>query len=264
VPDGQWLIAYCSFIDGGSNDPVYMQAIRESQLSSADFRNGIIPGVGHIGAWRSDVTIFNPNFETLTVDLAYHDQSGAKKGEALAVPIRAGEFLQYDDLLKQGVFGNVPDSLGMLRVTVPASITTPLFPMTFARTYNDNGSGKTYGQGIRGFAAAQANVKPGKPGLIPGVRKTGRYRTNVGLTNVTDAQVTVTVKVLDPSSGASIRESQFVLKAFESIVAPDVSLEGRENASIRVEATGGNVWAFCSIIDGGTSDPEYVEAITLQ
>ncbi|HYK06030.1 MAG TPA: PKD domain-containing protein [Thermoanaerobaculia bacterium] len=264
VPDGQWLIGYCSFIDGGSTDPVYIQAVRESVLNSPDYRNGIVPGVGHIGAWRSDVTVFNPNAFTVNVDLAYHDASGSKKGEALAVPIRGGEFLQYDDILKQGVFGNVADGLGMLRVTLPNADDTTISPMTFARTYNDNGSGKTYGQGIRGFAVAQANVKPGKPALIAGVRKNAKYRTNIGLSNVSNTEATVLVKVLDPSTGAEIRTSQFTLKALESTVAPDISLEGRENASIRVEVTGGNVWAFGSIIDKGTEDPEYVEAVPLQ
>jgi PKD repeat protein len=264
VPDGQWLIGYCSFIDGGSTDPVYIQAVRESVLNSPDYRNGIVPGVGHVGAWRSDVTVFNPNTFTVNVDLAYHDSTGAKKGEALAIPIRAGEFLQYDDILKQGVFGNVGDGLGILRVTLPSTDGTTISPMTFARTYNDNGSGKTYGQGIRGFAVAQANVKPGKPALIAGVRKNPKYRTNIGLSNVSNTEVTVLVKVLDPSSGAEIRTSPFTLKALESIVAPDISLEGRENASIRIEVTGGNVWAFGSIIDKGTEDPEYVEAVPLQ
>jgi PKD repeat protein len=264
VPDGQWLIGYCSFIDGGSTDPVYIQAVRESVLNSPDYRNGIVPGVGHIGAWRSDVTVFNPNTFTVNVDLAYHDASGAKKGEALSVPIRGGEFLQYDDILKQGVFGNVPDGLGMIRVTLPNADGSTISPMTFARTYNDNGSGKTYGQGIRGFAAAQANVKPGKPALIAGVRKNAKYRTNIGLSNVSNTEATVLVKVLDPSTGAEIRTSQFTLKALESIVAPDISLEGRENASIRVEVTGGNCWAFGSLIDEGTADPEYIEAVPLQ
>lgn len=264
VPDGQWLIAYASYIDGGSNDPVYIPAVRESELSSTDLSAGILPGVGHVGAWRSDVTIFNPNNETLVVDLAYYDQSGNKTGQASAVPIRAGEFLQYDDILKQGVFGNVNDSLGMLRVNVSSFGAGTLFPMTFARTYNDNGSGKTYGQGIRGFGAAQANVKPNKPALIPGVRKNSKYRTNIGLTNVSNSDVTASIKVLDPSTGAVVRTTQVPLKALESIVAPDISLEGRENASVRIEVTGGNVWAFASLIDAGTSDPEYISAIPMQ
>ncbi|HEX8616327.1 MAG TPA: PKD domain-containing protein, partial [Thermoanaerobaculia bacterium] len=252
VPDGQRLVAYASYIDGGSNDPVYMQAVRESELASPDFRTGILPGVGHIGDWRSDVTVFNPNSRTVTVDLAYFDGTGTKKGEAMAVPIGAGEFLQYDDVLKQGVFSNVPDGIGMLRVSVPTSIDASVFPMMFARTYSDDGSGKTFGQGIRGFAAAQANVKPNKPALIPGVRKNSKYRTNIGLTNVSDAQVSVTVRVLDSATGRSVIDMPFTLKAFESIVAPDISLGSKENASIKIEVTGGNIWAFASIIDNGT------------
>ena len=264
VPEGQWIIAYASFIDNGSADPVYLQAVRASDLASPDFRQGIVPGVGHVGAWRSDVTVFNPNSFTIAVDLAYHDATGAKKGEATNVPIRSGEFLQYDDLLHHGVFGTVPDGLGMLRVTVPATVSADVFPLTFARTYNDNGAGQTYGQGIPGIAAAKANVKPGKPALIAGVRSNGKYYTNIGMTNVTETPANVTVKVLNPISGAEVASYQFPLKAFESIVAPNVSLAGNEKASIRIEVTGGNVWAFASVIDKGTFDPEYVSATPLQ
>ncbi len=263
VPDGQWLIAYASFLDNGSNDPVYMQAVRESVLNSPDYRNSIVPGVGHTGAWRSDVTVFNPNTFTVNVDLAYHETTGAKKGEALAIPISAGQFLQYDDILKQGVFSNVEDGLGMLRVTLANADDSTISPMTFARTYHDNGSGKTYGQGIRGFAAAQANVRPGRPALIAGVRNDPKYRTNLGLSNVSSTDAKVTVKYLHPATGVSMRETETVLKPFESLVGP-ISLEDHERASIRLEVTGGNVWGFCSIIDRGTQDTEYVEALPLQ
>jgi PKD repeat protein len=264
VPAGQWVIAFASFLDNGSGDPVYMQAVRASELASPDFRQGVLPGVGRVGPWRSDVSIYNPNARTVTVDLAYHDASGAKKGEATNVPIRAGEFLQYDDILRQGVFGNVADGLGMLRVTVPSTVDADLFPMTFARTYNDGGNGKTYGQGIQGVAAARANVKPGKPALIAGVRNDAKYYTNIGMTNVTEIPTNVTIRVLNPSTGAEAASYQFALKAYESIVATNVNLGGHQNASIRFEVTGGNILGFASIIDKGTFDPEYVSATALQ
>jgi hypothetical protein len=264
VPAGQWIIAYASFIDNASGDPVYMQAVRASELASADFRQGVLPGVGHIGDWRSDVTIYNANSRPITVDLAYHDGAGVKKGEALNVPIRAGEFLQYEDLLRQGVFGNVADGIGVLRVTVPQSVSADVFPMTFARTYNDAGVGRTYGQGITGFAAARANVKPGKPALIAGVRNNTKYYTNIGMTNVGEAQATVTIKVLHPATGAEIKSQQFTLSAYQSIVATNIDLGGHETASVKMEVTGGNVLGFASIIDKGTLDPEYVSATALQ
>ncbi|HEX7830817.1 MAG TPA: PKD domain-containing protein [Thermoanaerobaculia bacterium] len=262
VPEGQWLLAYASLIDGGSNDPVYIQAVRESELKSQDFRSIMVPGVGHTGPWRSDATVFNPNGRPINVDLTYYDGTGQKKGEALNVPIRAGEFLQYDDLIKQGVFGAVPDSVGMMKVAVTSTFSEDLFPFTFARTYNDDGSGKTFGQGIGGFAVPRANVKPGKPALIPAVRDNTKFYTNIGLTNTTNADVTVTVKLLDPATGAEVKAPTYTLHAYQSVVG-QYTLEGRDNASLKIEATG-NIWAFASVIDKNTKDPEYVAATPLQ
>jgi PKD repeat protein len=265
VPTGQWVIGYASYIDGNSNDPVFIQAIRESELSSPDYRTSIVPGVGRIGPWRSDVTIYNPNGRGIMVDLAYFNQAGEKVAETTSVPVGGGEFLQYDDLLKSGIFGSISaESLGMLRVTVPATITEQQFPMALARTYNDDGSGKTYGQGIGGFAVARANVKPSKPALIPGIRSIkGKYYTNFGVTNVSSTDAVVTVKVLDPSTGAETPIQQHTVKANQSLVQR-VDLGTFETASLKVEVTGGNVWAFASIVDEGTKDPEYVAALPLQ
>lgn len=263
VPPGQWLIAYASFIDSASNDPVYIQAIRESELSLTDYRQGIIPGVGHVGEWRSDITIFNPDAKSIVVDLAYHDQTGAKVAEAKNVLIHSSEFLQYADFLKQGILGNVPDSIGILRVTVPDSVSATRFPLTFARTYNDKGTGKTFGQGIGGFAAARANVKPNKPALVPGIRSNSKYYTNVGLTNVSAVAVVATVKLLDPTSGAEQVLQTHNLQPNQSVVGRVVLPSLLETGSLKIEVTGGNVWAFASIVDIGTTDPEYVAATPL-
>lgn len=263
VPAGQWLIAYASFIASSSNDPIYLQAVRASEIAAADFRESVIPGVGHVGDWRSDVTIYNPDAQSIVVDLAYHDQTGTKVGEAKSVVVRPGEFLQYADLLKQGVFGTVPDSLGMLRVSVPSTIpNVPQFPIMYARTYNDNGSGRTYGQGIMGFAAARANVKPNKPALVPGIRNNSKYYTNFGATNVSSTTAVVTVYMLDSITGVQTAIQQHTIAPNQSVVAR-VELGTREQASLKVEVTGGNVWAFCSMVDKGTFDPEYVPATPL-
>ena len=263
VPAGTWVIGYASLIDGGSSDPVYLQAIRQSEVGSSDYRESAVPGVGHVGAWRSDVTVYNPNGHTVTVDLAYHNAAGAKLAEAKNIPINAGQFVQYADLLRQGLFGSVADGVGMLRISVPASVSADYFPLAFARTYNDNGSGKTYGQGIAGFATNRANVKVGKSALIPAVRSDDKYYTNLGLTNVSTAVAVATVRVLDPNSGLEVRRIDYTLQPNESIVATQFDLVGRANASLKIEASGGSIWAFASIIDKGTFDPEYVPATPL-
>ncbi|HEV7763664.1 MAG TPA: hypothetical protein VGQ76_01560, partial [Thermoanaerobaculia bacterium] len=105
------------------------------------------------------------------------------------------------------------------------------------------------------------NVKAGKPALVPGIRSNSKFYTNVGLTNVSNVAVTATVKLLDPSTGAEQTIQQHNLAPNQSVVAR-VELGQLESASLKIEATG-NVWGFCSIVDRGTFDPEYVPASPL-
>lgn len=264
VPAGQWVVAYASFIDSLSNDPVFIQAVRDGDLASEDYAKNVIPGVGHTGQWRSDVTIFNPDDRNgVNFDLTYYDQSGVKKAEAKNIFLGPLKFLQYEDLLKQGVLGNVEDGLGVLHVQALAStIPNNRYPMTFSRTYFDNGANGTYGQGIGGFATARANVKLNKPALIPAVRSDARYYTNVGLTNLTDQPVTVTVTLLNPQSGTAGTQQQYQLAPNQSVIGT-FDFAGVEQATLKVETNGGAVWAFASVIDKNTKDPEYVAATAM-
>ncbi|HEX8408200.1 MAG TPA: PKD domain-containing protein [Thermoanaerobaculia bacterium] len=261
VPAGQWLIGYCSFIDGFSNDPVYIQAIPESDVASADYKTTVLPGVGHTGQWRSDVTIFNPDPDGVMFDLQYYDANGVKKGEALNVPLDSGKFLQYGDVLKQGVLGSeVPDGLGTLKVVVKDN--HEKYPMVFARTYFDNGANGTYGQGIPGFSAARPNVKAGKHAIIAGVRNSSAYKTNIGLMNVSNAPVTATVTLLDPTTGAAVSSIPYTLQPNQTIVGAYNGWGAITQGTFKIEATGA-LWAFASIVDLKTFDPEYVSAIPI-
>ncbi|HET8799523.1 MAG TPA: hypothetical protein VFO89_17685, partial [Thermoanaerobaculia bacterium] len=66
----------------------------------------------------------------------------------------------------------------------------------------------------------------------------------------------------DPGTGAEVKSVGFTLQPYQSIVGR-YTLDGRDNASLKVEANG-NIWAFVSIIDKFTFDPEYVPATPLQ
>jgi PKD repeat protein len=257
VPPAQWLVAYASFIDGMSSDPVYLQAVRDTDVTSTDYKKSVIPGVGHTGNWRSDVTIFNPDRTGMQFDLRYYDASGAKKGEALSVRLGAGEFLQYGDILKQGVLGNVGDGIGTLEVEVKTDQT--VYPMTFARTFFDDLANGTYGQGIGGFAPARSNVKPNKPAFIAGVRNSATYYTNFGLLNVSSTAVVAKITLLDPTTGAAVNSVEYPLAPFQTVVGQYGGFGNIQTGTFKIEANG-NVWAFASIIDKRTKDPEYVPA----
>jgi PKD repeat protein len=264
VPSGNWLVAYASFIDGLSQDPVYLQAIRDTDVASADFSTTIIPGVGHTGAWRSDVTIFNPDQQGLEFTLQYFDGGGNKLAEAPGIRVDPRQFIQYGDILKQGVLGNVADGLGTLKIVNTSVIPNDLQPMSFARTYNDDGANGTFGQGIPAFAAARANVKPYKPALLAGVRNSsGEYYTNIGLVNVSTAEVTATVTLLDPISGGAVTSIPYTLSPNQTIVGRFNGWGSITTGTFKIEATG-DVWAFASMVDERTKDPEYVAATPIQ
>lgn len=263
VPSGNWLVAYASFIDGRSQDPVYLQAIRDSEVASPDFSTTIIPGVGHTGAWRSDVTIFNPDSAGLRFDLEYYDNGGNKLASAPGILLEPRQFIQYGDLLKQGVFGNVADGLGTLKIINTSPVPNSMQPMSFARTYNDDGANGTFGQGIPAFASARPNVQANKPALLAGVRNSDNYYTNIGLVNVSNATVTATVTLLDPVTGANIASIPYTLAPNQSIVGQYNGFGAITSGTLKVEANGG-IWAFASVIDRRTKDPEYVPATPLQ
>ncbi len=265
VPPGNWLVAYASFIDNRSQDPLYLPAVRDNEVASPDFTTTAIAGVGHTGNWRSDVTIFNPDSQGLEFTLQYFDNAGNKRAETPGIRIDPRKFIQYADILKQGVLGgSVPDGLGTLKI-VNTSINggAMLQPMSFARTYNDDGSGRSFGQGIPAFSAVRPNVMPNKPALVAGVRNSEAYYTNIGLVNLSSSAVTATVTLLDPVSGGAIASIPYSLAPNQTVIGRYTGFGSVTSGTLKIEATG-SVWGFCSVVDTKTFDPEYVAATPLQ
>ncbi|HEX6098059.1 MAG TPA: PKD domain-containing protein [Thermoanaerobaculia bacterium] len=264
VPSGNWLVAYASFINNKTQDPVYLQAVRDNEVASPDFTTTVIPGVGHTGPWRSDVTIFNPDSQGLEFTLQYYDANGVKLAETPGIRIDPRKFIQYGDIIKQGVLGNVVDGLGTLKiVNTSLGASSMLQPMSFASTYNDDGANGTFGQGIPAFAAARPNVRPNKPAMIAGVRNIpGQYYTNIGLLNLADTDVTATVTLLDPVSGNAVASIPYTLKPNQTVVGRFNGWGAITSGTFKIEANG-NVWAFCSAVDDRTKDPTYISATPL-
>ncbi len=73
APPRDAISAYASVIDNFTQDPIYIQA-----LAAATDGTLTIPVVGRAPGvngtfWRSDVTLFNPNAEQVTLTLRYGD-----------------------------------------------------------------------------------------------------------------------------------------------------------------------------------------------
>lgn len=262
VPANAWLIAYASMIDQVSQDPTYIGAVFDNDVSSVDFKDIVVPGVGRTGLWRSDVTIFNPDFERTTFDLAYYNQEGVLSGEAKNLTLKGRNFLQLDDLLKAGYLAPAPgDGVGALRIRTTGDVRR--FPIAHSRTYNYDGV-RSFGQGIPAFAIGRGNVKPNKPAYIAAVRNENGYYTNIGLVNLSDQNVTVRVTLLRSDTGAAAESRTYDLKPYQSTVGNILAALGnaaRGSLKVSIEGSTGSVWAFASVIDNRTGDPEYLAGV---
>ncbi len=261
------LIAYESVVDNGSNDPIYVPAMATGDLGDVAMKNQVVPSIGHAGPWRSDVTVFNPDDQAIQFDLAFYDQTGTLKAEAKDKILPAKGLLQLDDILRSDAISIPEDVIGTLRLSVDSPLADQ-FPIVAQRNYSDAGDQKRFGQGILGFGAAAANVKAGKPAIIPAVRNDQLYKSNVGLVNVGAGEASIQLTLLDQSTGQPVGSFPITLQPNESRILPEaipnVFLSATDRGSIKVEVTNdGSVWAFAAIIDRATSDPEYVPAIPL-
>jgi PKD repeat protein len=272
---GDTIYAYASTIDNTSNDPVYQSAISDGDVNDEVWRKQVVVGVGHLGTWRSDVTIFNPDSGPIQVNLTYIAQSGVKIAEALNVVIPARSFQHIEGLMRWTQFTppQTGDTYGTLFVETKGAVAK--FPMVFARTYNDLDELGTYGQGIAAFASQKPNVTLQKAAVIPGVREerddpaNKGYYTNIGLLNLTDQPTEVRIALLDEISGAEIGVTTASLVANEAKILPRIIANvplhpSAARGSIKVQViSGGPIWAFASIIDNKTKDAEYVPAVPL-
>ena len=91
----------------------------------------------------------------------------------------------------------------------------------------------------------------------------GPSELHIDLGDRTVGESKATVKLLDPTSGAEQVLQSLTLQPNQSVIGP-VTLPGTLlTGSLKIEVTGGNIWAFCSMVDRGTADPEYVAATPL-
>jgi hypothetical protein len=154
---------------------------------------------------------------------------------------------------------NLTNAGGALHVTT--AVAAPL--VVTARTFNDTAAG-TLGQFLQAVTPADA-VGNGERSLqLLQMEDSPRYRTNLGLTEVTGKAATAEVSVILPDSKV-VPKVQIPLAAFEYRQFSIISSLGLGNVynariSVRVIDGQGKVTAYGSVIDQKTQDPTFVPA----
>ncbi|MBW3564946.1 MAG: PKD domain-containing protein [Acidobacteria bacterium] len=262
-PAGLPMTAYASVVDNISNDPVFVEAIEDSAVMGEAARVQIVPGVGNIGAWRTDLTIFNPDTQAVMMDVTYFDRSGAVNATVPGVVIPGKGSVAVTDVVNSQYIQQ-PNTAGILQIETRGP--NALYPIIFSSTYNDQQAAGTYGHGIPAFSRGEPNVTKERGGIIPGVRQDSRYKTNLGLVALHATETTVvSVELLDPVTGQTRSMREEALAPNASVIINEV-ISGflgsvADHGSLRIRViSGGPVWAFATVADQLTKDPEYVPA----
>jgi uncharacterized repeat protein (TIGR01451 family) len=257
--DGK-VTAYASVVDNKTTDPLLVSGVPLVQTPARTF---VMPGVADISNgianWRTDLRIFNagadPQYLTMML-YPLNDASGATISRSLTV--NSGEVTILDNVLASR-FGttNIGGAMHVDTLTDANLVVT-------GRTYNQVDGGGTYGQFIAAVTPADATGKGGRTLNVLQVEDSTRYRTNLGIAEVSGKPVTVEVSVFLPDAKVApkvtIPLAANEYRQFRVLQQLGVGTAYNARIAIKVIDGDGRITAYGSVIDMQTQDPTYVPA----
>ncbi|MGZ8854282.1 MAG: hypothetical protein ACXW2X_12880, partial [Thermoanaerobaculia bacterium] len=253
--DGK-VTAYASVIDNSSLDP---QFVPGATLGNATSKLYVVPGVADLNGgganWRTDLRIYNAGSASQTADLAFYPENNGLPFFA-TLQIEPGQVKVVDNVLQSLFFTH--DTGGAVQITTASD--TEL--VVTGRTFNQTSEG-TLGQFIRGVTAADGITQTGKALNILQVEDSVRFRTNVGVSEMTGKPATVEISLVLPDSKVTPTISvPLAANEFRQFSVSQFGLGNVYNARLSVKVVGGDgtVTAYGSVIDQITTDPTFVAA----
>lgn len=258
VTDGEGKVtAYASVVDNNTQDPLLVPGTLLGQPGASRY---VLPGAADItnelASWRTDMRVFNASASAQNATLTFYPQNGGAPNSVTAT-INPGEVRTFDNLVNS-LFGQTNIG-GAVHINTPAASSL----VVTGRTYNKTPEG-TYGQFIPAVTAAEGTSLGGRALNILQVEESTRYRTNLGLAEITGKPVTVEVQVILPDSKVTpIVRVPLAANEFRQFAAlRELGVGNVYNArlSVRVVSGEGAITAYGSVIDMTTQDPTYVPA----
>ncbi|MEO6488245.1 MAG: hypothetical protein ABIO78_09940, partial [Thermoanaerobaculia bacterium] len=251
-------IASVFVVDNRTNDPTYFPPDLPAPLVRT------IPAIGHLdGAnnsrFRTDLYLFNPSSQARQVILQIKAWDAPDTAQ-LTLTLLGNEARVIEDVLMRA-FGRT----GIARLRYQSAFDTAGIRVT-SRTYNIDGNGGTFGF----LMPPLNNFQSGGSGdtlEILGAVASDRYRTNIGLVELTGfangVSVPVRIEIIS-NAGAVLDAFTVTLPVAGGMQLNDVfrarGLGYRGAALIRVSPQSGVVGAYATNIDQGTNDASYLAA----
>lgn len=251
------VTAYASVVDNLSNDPLLVSG---TPLTAGGAMKWILPGVANLdnptAHWRTDMRVFNYGTTAQPAILTFYPLGGGA-AKSSDVSLTAGAILTLDNIVRN-LFGT-ENAGGVVHLTTA----TPASLVVTGRTYNDTPAG-TFGQFIPAVTPDLGAGLGDRALNILQVEDSVRYRTNIGIAEITGKPVTIELQIVLPDSKVTptvtipLAANEFRQFAVIKELGLGAVYNGR--ISIRVVEGQGRVTAYGSVIDETTQDPTFVPA----
>jgi uncharacterized repeat protein (TIGR01451 family) len=251
------VTAYASVVDNQSNDPLLVSG---TPLTQSGATRWVLPGVANLdnpaAHWRTDMRVFNYGTAAQPATLTFFPLGGGASKEA-SVTLNAGQILTLDNIVRTLFATENAGGVVHLSTSTPASL------VVTGRTYNDTPAG-TFGQFIPAVTPDLGAGLGDRALNILQVEDSVRYRTNIGIAEITGKPVTIELQIVLPDSKVTptvtipLAANEFRQFAVIKELGLGAVYNGR--ISIRVVEGQGRVTAYGSVIDETTQDPTYVPA----
>jgi hypothetical protein len=247
------IFTYGSVVDNRSSDPTYVRP------SKAMWRH-VIPAAacadGGFGTrWRTDLRVMPRDEQATAVKVEFYPSDGsAMKRETF--DLNTAGVLAIEDVV--GRLGG--SGTGALVLTAVGFSGTPQILAT-SRTYNLAADG-TYGQLI------PTNEGAVNEGVILGVERSERFRTNIGMFNWDDEPLEVLVRLVS-GTGTLLGSDTWHLEPNQHVQLNDifavlnVPWQSNCRVDLLVDHSWRSVWGYGSVVDNQTGDPVYIPAMKL-
>ncbi|MDX1583268.1 MAG: PKD domain-containing protein, partial [Thermoanaerobaculia bacterium] len=249
------FFAYASKLDNTTSDPIFIPD--SLQPASEQWIDGVgaTPGAGGT-FFRSDLSIANRGETDASVEIAYVPWGSTAPAGQTTLTVPATETLFFNDALSE-IFSL--SGAGLFRLTTSEG--TPV--VAWARTYNDRGNLGTLGQFIPGFRRSDLIGASG--GLLQGLSDDADFRTNLGIVNVSDREVGVTIEAWT-GGGVKAGEQFRIVQANGTLFIPTAlstisDSEITDGYVIIRPGTGGAIYAWASYVDNRSTDQTFVRPL---
>ena len=244
------IAAYGSIIDNQTGDAIFLPATRPRGSGTAHLA-AVVRGEGAEGSfWRSDLWITNLSPAQAHFDLTWIE--AGREPESRRISLAAGESVLGTDILST-LFG-AERGTGRLAINTAASGW-----LGVSRAWTSG----SYGQAIpvsdtdEGISAGEARK------VIPQLHSSDRFRTNVGLAEISGAEALVRLRVVDGGGRELWGTMISLLPGQQHQIS--LALAGAPSfvngyAWVDVVGGSGRVLAYGSVIDNRSGDPIYIPA----